>query len=209
MCSGALSPVGAITAAVFHGLPFGIRIVVIERDAILEIHRRPQPIELRRGGGATGWLSGAPTGRTPHDRSRVPWTRSCDTAMRLPLTSIQPSYAAVLRQARIVHDRARPDAIGEARLLDRRRARAEREVGGDAVLVLVDANAQRASAARPRRHAAARRACPSAPCRARARRADCAARRRRRRKTRRPSRSAPDKRRAPPRRTPTHPACSR
>ena len=64
----------------------------------------------------SGW--GSPTGRTPHERSRVPPQRSGVTAISSPATAMKPLPAAALREALRVEDDRAPVAEVLARLLE-------------------------------------------------------------------------------------------
>src|SRR5512143_1880859 len=122
--------------------PVAVRIVVVEHETIREIERRPQPIELRRARRRCALRIAQP------DRTYAPGTiargeKSGWLDLDAFAGDLDPAFvSAVLGQARIVHDRARALAIGEARFLDRRRAGLEREVGLDAMRIFADAHAQ-------------------------------------------------------------------
>ena len=140
-------------------VPGQARRVVIgvkEQAGGFEIGRRPQPEELRRDCRRQRRCgSRAPTGRTPQERSRVPIQPS--TVSRSPSTSIQPLIRAVLRQARVVHERARAVAADEARLLDGERAARRRRYRRRCRVRRVDASRAASAAARSPRCGSGRR----------------------------------------------------
>src|SRR5580698_2295931 len=120
-----------------------IGVLVIEHEAVFEIQRRPQPVELRHAWRRHGLAVALPYGA--HAPGTVAGSEHA-FALDRDAFSVQRDVAvigAVLGKPGVVHHRARADAIGEARLLYRRRARVEGEIGLDAVRVLADRHTQR------------------------------------------------------------------
>ena len=72
------------------GLALGVGVDVEEDAPVGEVQRRPLPEEARRcRAPGVGCGSGAPTGRMPQERSRVP-VQPAASSRRSPSTSVQP-----------------------------------------------------------------------------------------------------------------------
>ena len=118
------------------------RVVVgVEKQAgVFEIARRPQPEELRRCGRDQRLRIAQADG--PHAPGAVTGPDKAVDPLAHAIEFDPALIASVLRQPGIVHQGARTDPPDEARLLDRRAAAGEDDIGGDAAIRRVDGHAQ-------------------------------------------------------------------
>ena len=127
------------------GVPAPALAVLVDVEVhadVVELDGRPEPEELRQHAGraALGLADDADApraiARAEHGWRTPPEACAVDRERAVP--------GAELREAGRVHDEAPGDPMGEARLLDRRRAGRERQVGTEAVAVVADAETQHA-----------------------------------------------------------------
>ena len=127
------------------------------RADVVEVERRPEPEELRRRARARRPRARRPGGRPTSGRARR--ARRAGAISSAPALDLErPRPAPELREPRRVHHDLRAGAQRRARLLDRRRARAEHQVAGDPARVRRRRARAACAAARPPRSRSVRRA---------------------------------------------------